>query len=329
MKQRLLSDRMLQQIFPLHLLVVLSFLVVSCDLQEKESFQGYIEGEYAYIASPLAGRLDTLAVSRGQTVEAGTLLFVLEHENEQFSVDEAAAKWEAAQYQTEDLKTGKRPSELDVYRGQLEQAIADEKLAEIDLARDKKLFRIGAISAAQLDRSKTTLQTARGKIHELTAQLESGELSGRIDQKRTQAAEANAAKAVLGQADWKLSQKTLTAPSGGFIFDTLYVQGEWVDAGHPVVLLLPPANIKVRFFVSEELVGKLKMGQEVLVHCDGCTQPFKSKITYISPQAEYTPPVIFSHETRSKLIFMIEGHFASQDAVLLRPGQPVEVHLHE
>jgi HlyD family secretion protein len=311
------------------LLLLISHVFISCDSKEKNSFQGYIEAEYAYIASPLAGRLDALAVRRGQTVEPGALLFVLEHDNEKYGVDEAQAKWVAAKFQAYDLKTGKRPPELDVYRAQLEQAAADEKLAAIDLARDEELFQVGAISAAQLDRSRTTLQTSRGKISELIASLESGELPGRPDQRRGQAAQAEAAKATYAQADWKLSQKTLEAPHGGLIFDTLYVEGEWVDAGHPVVLLLSPTNIKVRFFVSEKVVGKLQPGQPVEVMCDGCAKTFVGHISYISPSAEYTPPVIFSNETRSKLIFMIEALFSPEDAVLLHPGQPVEVHWHD
>jgi HlyD family secretion protein len=117
----------------------------------------------------------------------------------------------------------------------------------------------------------------------------------------------------------------LRAPRDGQVTDTLYVQGEWVPAGSPVVALLPPANIKVRFFVPEKILGSVKTGQAVSVRCDGCEKPISAHISYISPQAEYTPPVIYSRENRAKLVFLVEARPAPVEAAELHPGQPVEV----
>lgn len=308
------------------ILVLFCFLLlVSCDKKEKNAFQGYVEAEYLYIASPFAGRLDQLSVHRGQTVEANDPLFVLEHENEAAEVMQAEASLKTAQFQASDLKTGKREPELNVYRGQLEQAKAQQELSSLTLARDQEQFQIGAIAEAQLESSRATFQNNQGKVFEILSQIESGELPGRIDQRLAQKASVEASEALLAQARWKLSQKTLVAPMGGLIFDTLYVEGEWVSAGNPIVLLLSPKNIKIRFFVPEIIIGKLQPGQEILVHCDGCAKAVSAHISYISPEAEYTPPVIFSNETRSKLIFMIEASLAPEDAVLMHPGQPVTV----
>jgi HlyD family secretion protein len=107
----------------------------------------------------------------------------------------------------------------------------------------------------------------------------------------------------------------------------MYREGEWVPAGSPVLRMLPPENVKVRFFVPQTLVGALAIGQNVVLHCDGCTANVPAKITFISPEAEYTPPIIYSNETRSKLVFMIEARPAPDKAVGLHPGQPVEVRL--
>jgi len=100
-----------------------------------------------------------------------------------------------------------------------------------------------------------------------------------------------------------------------------------VPAGKPVVSLLPPANIKLRFFVPETLVGSLKTGQRVTANCDGCSAPIAATISYIAPNSEFTPPVIFSKESRAKLVFMIEAVPAAADATKLKPGQPVDVTL--
>jgi HlyD family secretion protein len=131
--------------------------------------------------------------------------------------------------------------------------------------------------------------------------------------------------ATLEQADWRLKQKTVAAPVTGLVSDTLFVRGEWVPAGAPVVSLLPPANIKIRFFVPETVLGGFAVGQSVNVTCDGCGAPVPARITFIAPQAEYTPPVIYSREARSKLVFMLEARPAPDIAARMHPGQPVDV----
>jgi HlyD family secretion protein len=105
----------------------------------------------------------------------------------------------------------------------------------------------------------------------------------------------------------------------------MYREGEWVQAGSPVVCMLPPENVKVRFFVPETLVGSISLGQYVVLHCDGCQAVIPAKVTYISIEPEYTAPIIYSNETRSKLVFMIEAHPLPDKASGLHPGQPIEV----
>ena len=100
-----------------------------------------------------------------------------------------------------------------------------------------------------------------------------------------------------------------------------------MNAGSPVVTVLPPANVKVRFFVPEPRLGAMRVGQRVEVSCDGCGAPVAAQVTYISPQAEYTPPVIYSRESRAKLVFLVEARANAADSARLHPGQPVDVKL--
>jgi len=137
----------------------------------------------------------------------------------------------------------------------------------------------------------------------------------------------NAARESLKQADWKLRQKTVAATVDGTVTDTLFVRGEWVPAGAPVVSMLPPANVKVRFFVPEPRLGAVKVGQKVSLACDGCASPVAGQVTYIAPQAEFTPPVIYSKDSRAKLVFLVEAKPAAADAAKLHPGQPIDVTL--
>jgi HlyD family secretion protein len=140
-------------------------------------------------------------------------------------------------------------------------------------------------------------------------------------------ADVDAARAVLAQSDWRLAQRAIASTAKGVVQDTFYSEGEWVASGSPVVSLLPPGNIKLRFFVPETAVGSLKIGQPVRAACDGCSAPVAAKISFISRQAEYTPPVIYSREQRTKLVFLVEARPEPADATKLKPGQPLDVSL--
>ncbi|MGH6920001.1 MAG: HlyD family secretion protein, partial [Geminicoccaceae bacterium] len=129
--------------------------------------------------------------------------------------------------------------------------------------------------------------------------------------------------AQLAQAEWRLDELAQAAPQAGLVVDTLYRPGEWVAAGAPVVSLLPPENVKVRFFVPEPRLGAIAVGDEVEVRCDACPPDLAAEISFIAPEAEYTPPVIYSREMRAKLVYLVEAKPRQPDA--LRPGQPVDV----
>jgi HlyD family secretion protein len=155
--------------------------------------------------------------------------------------------------------------------------------------------------------------------------LDTALLGSRTDQVIAAEAEVRAREAALARAEWELGQKRQQAPKSGLVFDTLYREGEWVPAGRPVVVLLPPENIKVRAFVQEKRLGTIHPGDDAQVAVDGVARPFSGKVSYISPRAEYTPPVIYSQESREKLVFMVELVFDPSAAAELNPGQPVDV----
>jgi HlyD family secretion protein len=308
-------------------MATLAIALSACSQQTPSGYQGYVEGDYVYVASPLAGRLDHLLVRRGDTIASGAALFALESEDEMAAVRQAEHQLSAALAQLEDLKTGKRPAELDVVKAQLAQAVAVERKSALQLKRDEEQFAVGAIAEQQLDDSRATEAANAAKVRELASQLESSKLPARADQIRAQTAQAAAARAALAQAQWRLARKSVAATRPGLIFDTLFREGEWVPAGTPVVKMLPPTNVKVRFFVPETALGSLSLGAQARIRCDGCKTEVAATVSYVSTESEYTPPVIYSNETRAKLIYMIEAHPAPESAALLHPGQPVEVRL--
>lgn len=301
--------------------------VSGCSTDTQGLYQGYVEGEYVRVAAPFAGSLNTLSVQRGTQIMAGVPLFILEQESERAARSEAENRLQRAEAQLANLKKGKRPSEVEAIRAQRKQAVAALKLSQRNLQREEKLAAQGLISKQKLDDTRTQLESDRARIAELDAQLTTAKLAARSDEIRAAEAEADAARAVLKQAEWKLAQKTVTAPVSGLVVDTFYTQGEWVPAGSPVVAMLPPQNIKVRFFVSEPQLGALKLGQAIMIGCDGCKNSMAANISFISSQAEYTPPVIYSKENRTKLVYLVEARTSPQLAVMLHPGQPVDIKL--
>ncbi|WP_321820386.1 MULTISPECIES: HlyD family secretion protein [unclassified Burkholderia] len=291
------------------------------------TFQGYVEGEFVYLSSSQAGTLTQLSVERGQAVAAGAPVFSLEAVNETAALRQAQHQLEAARAQLADLQTGKRPPEVAVTRAQLAQATAQAARAAAQFARDERQYAAGGLSRQQLDDSRTSAQTTAAQVRELQNQVDVARLPGRAQQVAAQAAQVDAAQAAVTEAQWKLDQKRVAAPAAGRVYDTLYRVGEWVQAGNPVVQMLPPQNLKVRFFVPEAAVASIVPGRTVAIHCDGCPSDVPARVTYVSRAAEYTPPVIYSNESRTKLVFMVEARPAVADAPKLHPGQPVAVRM--
>ncbi|MDZ4185241.1 MAG: HlyD family efflux transporter periplasmic adaptor subunit [Desulfuromonadales bacterium] len=306
-------------LFPAALLLILS----ACNRDAATSWQGYAEGEYVYVAAPRGGRLLELAVRKGENVSVNAPLFRLDPEPEATAVAEAQRRLEQAGFRRDDLGSGERPSEIAALQAQRDQARAARDLAQRELLRQESLYAENVTSRELLDRSRAAAQQTAALVAELDARLTTARLGGRIGQRQALSAEAAALSEALRQAEWQLSQKSPTAPQGGLVFDTLFEVGELVPAGTPVVILLPETGRKARFYVPEPQLASLHTGDKVMLRFDGGELP--ATISYISPQAEYTPPVIYSRDSRAKLVYLIEARPDAVDAARLKPGQPLEV----
>lgn len=307
------------------LLGCLAIVLLACTNEGSRIYQGYAEGEYVRVAAPFAGTLETLAVKRGAQVKAGDPLFTLEQENEAAARREAQQRLKNAEAQLADLRKGKRPTEIEAVQAQLAQAEAAERFSRTQLTRAEELVAQNFVTRDRLDEARASHDRDVQRVTELKAQLATARLAARPDEIKAAEYGVEAAKAALAQAEWKLDQKSVKAYVAGLVQDTFFVRGEWVNANQPVVSLLPPENIKVRFFVEERRLGAVRIGQRLAVSCDGCPAPVAAEVSFISPQAEFTPPVIYSRQERAKLVFLVEARPAPGDAVKLHPGQPVEV----
>ena len=299
-------------------------LTAGCRDTPPSGFPGYVEADYVRVAAPLGGSLARLSVQKGDQVAAAAPLFALESEQERAARAEAEARVRKAQAAVADLEKAKRPPEIAAVRAQLAQVQAAARQSEADLDRARKLVADKFLPPQKLDEALAARDRDRARVAELAAQVTMANMPARVDEIAVARAEAKAAEDALAQAQWRVDQKTQTAPVAGLVSDTLYRPGEWVAAGTPVVSLLPPGNVKIRFFVPEPVLASVRQGAPVTVRCDGCAKAIAAKIVYIAPQAEYTPPVIYSRENRAKLVFLVEARPETPDPAL-HPGLPVEV----
>ncbi|MGQ0741819.1 MAG: HlyD family secretion protein [Alphaproteobacteria bacterium] len=265
-------------------LLVVVLLIAACGRSDT-AWLGYAEGENALIAAPQPGWITGIAVNRGAQVSVGDVLFTLDATEQRQARDSAAAQLAAAhQIQTQSQ------SELD--------------FATKDIARKRAMLPSRAVSERDVEQAQSTYESAAAKVAQ-------------------NAAAANAAKAALATAEWNLSERVVRARTAGRVEDIYFRTGEYAPAGTPVVAVLPAVNVYVRFFVPEAELNAVKLGGEVLISCDGCPDNLRARVAFISQQAEFTPPVIYSVGNREKLVFKVEARAAG--GLPIRPGLPVVV----
>jgi HlyD family secretion protein len=291
---------------------------------ESGRYLGYVEGETSLIAPPVAGRLVQRPVDRGVQVRKGDRLFVIDPVVAEAEVTRAEGALAEAKSRYENLLKGKRPEEKEITTAQRRENDAALANAEIEYRRQSELLAKGVGTRKDYDNADSALRQLRMRQASLIAQEKVNELGARPDEIAAAKAQVDQDQAALDQAKKRLDDLMPAAPEDGLIENTFFNVGEWVPAGTPVVSLLPPFRVKLRFFVPEEDVVRAQMGQTVGFTCDSCPPDLKARIIYVSPRAEFTPPVIYSQSARSKLVFLIEAR-PEPTATRLPPGLPITV----
>ena len=290
------------------------------------AWQGYGEADFVKIGPTQPGLLTMVSVARGDEVAEGALLFTQDSAADLAARDQAARLLAQAQGQLANLQEGGRRTDISEAEANLADARATQVRAAADLARGQALFPAGATSQQNIDQLEAAYKSAKAKVDALDAMLSRSRAPiGRNREIEAQRAAVAASRAALDMADWRLGQRRIVAPAKGRVADILARPGETMAAGAPVVSLLPPANIFVRFFVPEAAISSLHRGDPVALKCDGCPADLTATVSFISPQAEYTPPVIYSEASKTKMVFLVEARPAPEQAVRLTPGQPIEV----
>ncbi|WP_192361358.1 HlyD family secretion protein [Mesorhizobium mediterraneum] len=287
---------------------------------------GYVDGDYVLLAPIEVAQVETISVKRGDRVAPDTPVVTLESADAKIAVAQAEAALAQAQAQLADLQVGKRPEEIEVLKAQVDMAKAQAADAKRRYTRASDLFKRGTGTQADFDTASATLETANAQVGQAEANLAVGGLPARPETIKAAENQVSQAQSALEQARWRLSKRVLAAPSPGRVNDVIRNPGDTAGPTAPVISMLPDGAVKLSVYVPENAFSSVKVGTLLNVHCDGCGPDVKARVSYVSPDPEFTPPVIYSLETRQKLVYLVEAR-PEGGVSALQPGQIVDVDL--
>ena len=296
--------------------------IAACSSPEEPLHVGYVEADWAYIAAPGSGWVTEILVSEGDDIAPGDLLFVLDDEKERAAVNEADARVQQSVAQSENTQTGARAP--DIRHLQAGLADAEAQLSQATRERDRilPLVERGLEPQSRGDQVLATYERAEAGVTAAREAIASAQQAARPAEQSASLAAVTAAEAAHASAEIRLTDREVRSRLTGRVEDVLFVSGEYVSAGQPVVSVLPAGALKIRFYVTQEELPSLSIGERVSVLPDGDAS-VAAEISYISTEAEFTPPVIYSAQIRDKLVFLVEADLP--DGSSLRPGLPVDV----
>ena len=288
---------------------------------------GYVEGEFTLVAPVAVAQIRAVEVERGDRVEAGEVLVEMERRDAEIALAEAEAALAQARSQLADLREGKRPEEIRVIEATLESARAQAAEAERARERMTSLATRGVVTDAQRDDAITSAAVAAARVAQVEAELAVARLPARPEAIARAEAVVTGAEAALERAAWNLAQRRLSLSEPVTVFDVIRTEGEIAGPSAPVLSVLGDGAVKLRLYIPEASLAAIAIGDRLEVGCDGCPPGLAARVSYISAEPEFTPPVIYSLENRQKLVYLIEAR--PEDSHALKPGQIVDVALPE
>jgi HlyD family secretion protein len=304
-----------------------ALLLSTYSANRQPVFPGYMEADLVLVGSEQGGRIETLSVQEGDSVEPGAAIFALESTEQEAQIATAKARVAEAEARLADARQQmQRPGEIEVLEAALARARAMQEQSTLTLDRTQKLFDKNWVAQAQLDDAKAGHDRDVAAAAEAERRISAAKLPNRSDLIDAAAASVEASRHALDQAEKSRAKRNVSAPTSGTVEEVYFRPGEVVKEGQAVIALLPPDNLKVRFFVQEPVRASLQVDQAINVSCDGCKSELRAKISFIAREAEFTPPVIFSREQRQKLVYLVEARPSAATA-RLTAGQPVTVTL--
>lgn len=288
---------------------------------------GTIEAVEINVASKVPGQVLSLAVEEGERVGPGDVLAAIDHAAADIQLRQAEAGVDLARAQLALLRSGARREDIQQAEAALTQAEAGLRLAVDDARRMRELFKTASVTAKQRDDAEARLTIAEAQRAAAAEALGKARRLARPEE--IQAAEARLAQAAAARdlLAKTIADCTITAPASGTVTHKAVEAGELVTAGATVVTLARLDSVYVMIYLTEREVGRVRLGDTADVEIDAFPgRPFPGRVTYISPEAEFTPKNVQTKEDRVKLVFGIKVEIANPEG-RLKPGLPADATL--
>lgn len=311
-------------------LATLLTLSAGCSSSPENEVQGYVEGDFVRVSLPESGIVTALFVERGDVVKRGDPLYALDSGRKQAAFERALAELDAAESELKNLEASERGEEIRALEDEVRRLRAELNYATREHRRQSSLSLQGAAARNSVERLLSEKLALEAQVRAAESRLALARLSiGRADEIATAQKTLDARRASVREAKEELDLRKANAPAHATVSDVIYRPGETVSAGQAVVELLPPENVKARFYLAPGQVARVNASPDVslrLVNAEGqsLSRNIPGKVTYVSPEASYRPPVLYSRDQVAKLVFLVEA-VPLEDVALFRPGQPVTV----
>jgi len=285
---------------------------------------GNIEITDVQVGFKIPGRVEERPVAEGQMIKAGQVVARLDDKDLKQEIAQRQAQVATAQSVLTELKAGSRPEEIAQAEAALERAQADGDRARLEFQRQKRLYEREVISTREFDQAKTGFEASEARIREakeLSVMVRKGPRQEKIDQAR---ATLEQAKQALGLAETRLQYATLLSPISGMVLSENVEPGEFVSPGTPIISVGDLNRVYLRAYIHETDLGRVKVGQKVRMTTD--TFPgknYEGMISFIAPQAEFTPKNIQTQKERVKLVYRIKVDIPNPK-MELKPGMPAD-----
>jgi len=313
------------RIFSLILLIALA--LPSCSRKEEGTIEasGVVEARKVEVSAEISGRIDSLFVEEGDRVEKGQVICRLNTESLELKLGEARANLKAAKASLDLVRKGAREEEIKSAEERAKQARSSLENAQSNLRRIEKLHSEGVASDSQLENARTAYEVAKASYEMALKQYELIRKGARREEIELAEANYERALSLVKLVEKQISDATVTSPIGGIVTAKFVEAGEVVKAGAPIASISDLSHLWIRIYLSERDIGKVRPGDEVIVRVDSFPgRDFKGRVEYISPEAEFTPKIVQTKDTRVKLVFAVKVGVDNPD-LALKVGLPADV----
>jgi HlyD family secretion protein len=307
--------------------LALTTLLVMCRRPAETSdlkVSGTIEVTTVELSFKVSGRLAQRLVDEGEMVSAGQLVARLEDDELKEDKNARTAEKRAAQAALADLQAGSRREEIAQAEAALARMKADAERLGKDALRSEALFKRDVIPQKDLDAARAGRDASAAAVREAEQHLKLLRVGPRPDVVRQAKSHVEAAEAGLALTETRLSQSMLTTPLAGLVLAKHAEQGEMLAVGAPVVTIGKMDDVWLRAYIPESEMGRVKVGQRARVTMDTWPgRPFEGTVSFISPEAEFTPKNVQTEKERIKLVYRIKITMANP-RMELKPGMPAD-----